>query len=264
MEKQFDILHYGISHVSEEWAFSLSRTSFIDRIYYILQDGAGYIEKGVKKYFIKNHIYIINHSADIKYFVDDYKFCHAFIDYTSADLVGYDHVLDIFPQCGEILKADADAMLCYLGSDEVENKKKGSFHPYSKRLMMILESILLDVEELYQTVTVEKSVISDAVRYIHKNYDKLISVDNLAKSVHLSKNQFSRLFLNTTGKTPYQYIKEYRFDMAISMIEKGMTIAETSAKCGFLSTSAFSNSFKKSFGFSPGKLIHKKLSDKII
>lgn len=258
MEKQFDILHYGISNVTEEWAFSLSKTNFTDRIYYIVEEGAGYIEEGVKKYFIKNHLYIINHSADIKYFVDDYKFCHAFIDYTSSDLSGYDRVLDIFPQNGEILKADTDAMMCFLGNSEVENKKKGSFHPYSKRLMLILESILSDVEELYHTVTVEKPVISDAVRYIHKNYDKIIYVNNLAKSVHLSKNQFTRLFFKTTGKTPYQYIKEYRFDMAIAMIEKGATIAEASAKCGFLSISAFSNSFKKRFGFSPGKLIHKK------
>lgn len=257
MEKQFDILHYGISHVSKEWSFSLSQTNFTDRIYYILHEGAGYIEDGVKKDFIKNHLYIINHSAGIKYFVDDYKFCHAFIDYTSTDLSGYDHVLDIFPQNGDILKADADTMLCYLGNSKVEEKKKGSFHPYSKRLMMILESILLDVEELYETVTVEKSVISDAVRYIHKYFYEPISVNNLAKSVHLSKNQFSRLFLKTTGKTPYQYIKEYRFDMAISMIEKGVTIAEASAKCGFFSISAFSNSFKKRFGFSPGKLIHR-------
>ena len=51
--------------------------------------------------------------------------------------------------------------------------------------------------------------------------------------------------------------------MAISMIEKGVTIAEASAKCGFLSISAFSNSFKKRFGFSPGKLIHRNFWDLI-
>lgn len=251
MEQQLTILHYGKSGVTEDWAFMLNQTSFVDRVYYILEEGAGYAVNNEKHYFIKNHFYIINHSADIKYFVDDYNFNHAFIDYTSTDLRGYSDVIDICPEEGTMLRADAEAMKCFFKTDMSDRKRAGGFFPYNERLMMILKAIIYDVNELYPAEVTETSVVADSVRYIHEHYAENISAEGLAQRAHLSRNQFSRVFLKTTALTPYQYIKEYRFDVALSMLEKGIPVGEVAQNCGFLSTSAFSNSFKKRFGFSP-------------
>ena len=254
MEEQYQILHYGMSGIDEKWAFSLNHGSFVDRIYYIIEEGAGYIENGVRHHFIKNHFYIINHSVDIQYFAENYNFNHAFIDYVSSDLIGYGGVIEIFPEEGTILKADADALKCFFEKDKINRKSVGAFFPYNERLMMILKSIIYDVNELYPAQKVENSIVADSVRYIHKHYFENISAEGLAKRVHLSRNQFSRIFLKTTNLTPYQYIKEYRFQMALAMLKRGLLVGEIAQKCGFLSTSAFSNSFKKRFGFPPVNL----------
>ncbi|MBQ4087033.1 MAG: helix-turn-helix domain-containing protein [Clostridia bacterium] len=45
------------------------------------------------------------------------------------------------------------------------------------------------------------------------------------------------------------------YGMAISMLNAGTSVNDVSEKCGFLSASAFSNSFKKNFGYSPTKML---------
>jgi len=254
MEREYNILHYGISGVTENWAFSLNQTSFIDRVYYIIEEGAGYIKNNQKKYFIKNHLYVINHSADIKYFVDNYNFRHAFIDYITEDIEEYNDVIEIFPDNNVLTKCDTQAMLYFLQNDK-SVKYGQSVFPYCKRLVLILKSILCDVEDLLKINTIKNSSVADAVKYIHKFYTEDVSVKMLAQKAHLSINQFSRVFFKATGFTPYQYIKEYRLNMALAMLKEGMSVAEVAQNCAFLSTSAFSNSFKKRFGKSPTQFV---------
>ncbi len=250
MEKDYTILHYGISGVSEKWAFSLNQTSFVDRVYYIINEGAGYIVDNKKRYFIKNHIYIINHCANIKYFVEDYNFKHAFIDYINEGVEECNKVVEIPLQNNELIKCDVDSMLCFFENDKRIKYEHACFS-YSDRLMLILKSILYDAQEMFEMESIKNSVIADAVKYIRKNYAEDISVKELAKNAHISRNQFSRIFLKNTGFTPYQYIKEYRLNMALAMLEEGMNVGEVAHQCAFLSTSAFSSSFKKRFGKSP-------------
>lgn len=67
----------------------------------------------------------------------------------------------------------------------------------------------------------------------------------------LSKNYFIKLFKKHVGKTPHQYIKDYRFGMAIAMIENGKSVTDTAIECGYQSASAFSLAFKNKLGVSP-------------
>lgn len=258
MRNNIAVLHYGISNISDKWAFSLNHTTFIDRVYYIYEEGAGYIENGKKHYFIKNHIYIINHSARIEFFAENYNFYHAYIDYTSADTQGYDKVIDIAFGENPLIKADMESIL-YILSEDIKNRKSvGKLFPYNERLVMALETILYDTQKIYGKKNVENTLVSRALLYIHSHYGSEISVQDIAESEHISKNHFTRIFTKETGMTPYYYIKEYRFNIAVSMIENGASIGEASVGCGFLSAAAFSNSFKKRFGFSPKKLIEKE------
>ena len=258
MKNNIAVLHYGKSNITDKWAFSLSQTTFIDRLYYIYEEGAGYIENGKKHNFIKNHIYIINHSAQIEFFAENCDFYHAYIDYTSADTQGYDRVIEIAICENHLIKADVDAILCILSEDMEKRKSVGKLFPYNERLVMALETILYDVQKIYGKKNVENTAVSRALLYIHSHFGEEISVNDIAKSEHISKNHFSRIFSKETGMTPYSYIREYRFNIAVSMLENGMSIGETALGCGFLSSAAFSNSFKKRFGFPPKKLIEKE------
>lgn len=50
--------------------------------------------------------------------------------------------------------------------------------------------------------------------FIRQNFDKKITIDDMAKVACISKYHFSRLFKESTGQSPYKYLSQYRIDKA--------------------------------------------------
>ena len=61
----------------------------------------------------------------------------------------------------------------------------------------------------------------DAREYMHYNLATLITLDELSQVCCLSKFHFLRVFKEVFLCTPYQYIKNIRFEKAFSLIRKG-------------------------------------------
>ena len=259
MEKRFNIFGYGLASLPENWVQMMNQTVLVDRIYYIVREGAGYIIDNQKHYFMKNHIYVINHSLNITYFWEDKDFYHAYIDYSAAFSAEYDNVIEICPQEDSLLKTDVNAFLYFLRDKNIRNihykPKYENFYQNLDRILLILEAFLYDVGEIYPKRELKNAMIAQSIRYIQKHYADNISVQFLAEKTHLSKNHFTRLFFKETGMTPYQYIKSYRLDIAASMLKTGISISEIAENCGFLSSSAFSSSFKKQYGCAPREFV---------
>lgn len=88
--------------------------------------------------------------------------------------------------------------------------------------------------------------------YIHEHFQESISVDQLAKYVHLSKRACFRLFQENLHMTPVEYIRSYRLQMACQMLAKGKeSITQIAYTCGFGSSSYFGKIFHERFGCSP-------------
>lgn len=259
MEKRFHILGYGMTGVTEYWVNMMNQTQLVDRLYYIVREGAGYILHNEKHYFIKNHLYFINHSLNATYFLEDSDFCHAYIDYTDFCSNDYEEMIDICLEQEELLKADVDTFVCFLRSKSIKginsNEHKEAFYQYKNRVRLLLEAFAEDAKAFLPLKVDRITQISESIRYIHTNFENEISVKFLARQAHLSQNQYIRLFFKEMGMTPYQYIKNYRLDVAVSMLRRGIAIGEIAEKCGFLSTSAFSSCFKKQFGCAPSEFI---------
>jgi AraC-like DNA-binding protein len=102
------------------------------------------------------------------------------------------------------------------------------------------------------------SPLSDAqarrlVDHIHANLDCELSLFDLSKLVHCSPRQFVRLFSNTFGKTPHQYIINERVARAKDLLLQGRLLVEIATTLGFSSQSHFSGTFRKATGMSPGR-----------
>ena len=260
MQENLTMLNFGISTVESvpDWLEVMNSASPIDRVYYVLEEGAGYILNVEKHKFIKNHIYILSHTLKLTYFLDDPHFYHAFITYNNVLSPQLDDVIDIDLEDSPILKADMDAFFAYM-ADKPNHPihRVGTpelFFEHYERIMLILKSILHDLGQDMFMHELKDMLISQSLSYIHAHFSEDISVTELANQVNLSKNQYTRRFQAQLGISPYQYIKRYRFGMAISMLNAGTPVNDVAEKCGFLSASAFSNSFKKNFGYSPTKI----------
>lgn len=92
----------------------------------------------------------------------------------------------------------------------------------------------------------------EAITYMHENFDKDISVEDIAKAVGFSKYYFCRSFKEITGQTPLWHLNYIRVCTAKSLLKSGAAnITEAALKCGFNNTSYFCKLYKRYFGKLP-------------
>ncbi|MFK4259477.1 AraC family transcriptional regulator [Agrobacterium tumefaciens] len=78
------------------------------------------------------------------------------------------------------------------------------------------------------------------------------SLDELANAIGVSRRHFFRVFKQSTGKTPHEYLAEYRLKRAVDLLRDSQLMAtEIAIECGFSSSSHFTSTFKRSFGMRP-------------
>jgi AraC-like DNA-binding protein len=94
--------------------------------------------------------------------------------------------------------------------------------------------------------------IEKALDYIRDNYNKNISLDELAKISCLSKWHLLELFKKEIGKSPFSYLNEYRVEKAIELLKnKEKTIFEIAIDVGYQDTSSLYRAFIKYKNLSP-------------
>lgn len=88
--------------------------------------------------------------------------------------------------------------------------------------------------------------------HIRSRLDKTISVEELAREAGMSASHFSRVFKETMGSTPMQYVLAYRIEQAIKMMaDPALPLGEVALACGFSDQAHFSRSFKQVTGQTP-------------
>ena len=94
--------------------------------------------------------------------------------------------------------------------------------------------------------------LSEVVEYLHNNYTKDISSQELASLIDLSVGHLNRKFKNIMGETPIQYLLKVRINKAAERLKMtDDTIAEIAYTCGFNNQTYFNRQFKKLTGLTP-------------
>ncbi|MEM9987017.1 MAG: helix-turn-helix domain-containing protein, partial [Bacteroidota bacterium] len=96
----------------------------------------------------------------------------------------------------------------------------------------------------------EKSIANQGIRevisYIKLNIQTKLSTAALAKRAGFGQTTFFKVFKQTTGCTPVEYILQERIRQAKILIQKGDSpLQEIAFRCGFNSYEYFCSSFKK-------------------
>lgn len=91
-----------------------------------------------------------------------------------------------------------------------------------------------------------------AIRYIHENYQNILTIQSLTELLHISRPYLFRIFKDATGQAPKQYLSDYRLLQAKKFLtETSMTITEVANSVGFGDVLAFSKFFSEKTGGSP-------------
>lgn len=98
--------------------------------------------------------------------------------------------------------------------------------------------------------------VLNAIKYIQFNYSHDISIDDVAKSVGVSRSHLYRVFMLNVGKSPIDYLTEYRINEACKLLRGGnLSIAEVAISVGFFDQFYFSRVFKRAKGVPPSKYL---------
>lgn len=99
-----------------------------------------------------------------------------------------------------------------------------------------------------------KSRLKQVIEYIRANIDQDLSLEKLAELVQMSTFYFARLFKQSTGYTPHQYIMRCRIEQAEYLLkQRNLSIVEICQQVGFQSQSHFTQLFRKYNGITPKK-----------
>jgi AraC family transcriptional regulator len=95
-----------------------------------------------------------------------------------------------------------------------------------------------------------------AVEYIQDQLDTDLTVSGIAQAVDLSPYHFTRLFKESTGQSPHQYVVDVRVRKAKELLTTGkFTISEAAHQVGFVDQSHLTRHFKRVFGLPPKRLL---------
>jgi AraC family transcriptional regulator len=97
-----------------------------------------------------------------------------------------------------------------------------------------------------------KTSLQNVMEYIHTNAHQEISLESLALLAGLSSYHFLRLFKQSTGATPLQYIIRCRMEKAKELLaQTDLTIIEVALEIGYDSPTHFITLFKRHSGVTP-------------
>ncbi|WP_113663824.1 AraC family transcriptional regulator [Pedobacter nanyangensis] len=113
----------------------------------------------------------------------------------------------------------------------------------SRNMRTLSDSTFSQAEFSYTSRRIEK-----VMEYINLNFDKPVSLSEVAKIANMTEVSFSRFFKNRTGASFIDSLIEIRLGHVIDTSE---TISEVAYNCGFNNISNFNRIFKKKKGCTP-------------
>lgn len=167
-------------------------------------------------------------------------------------------IRDMFEKakCGILFSKETTAIV---GQRLVKLNKKHGFDS-----VLELMSILHDLSTSRDMRTLSDSTFSNAefsynsrrvekvMEYINANFDKQVSLAEVAKIANMTEVSFSRFFKSRTGISFIDNLIDIRLGHASrKLIDTTETVAEVAYNCGFNNISNFNRIFKKKKGCTP-------------
>ncbi|BDM83770.1 helix-turn-helix transcriptional regulator [Acaryochloris marina] len=169
----------------------------------------------------------------------------------------------INPDCIELLPMfrNEDPLVVQIG--KAINKELELGNPFQAYIDSLKTCLAAHLVKNYASIAfnfkeykggLSKPSLTKVTEYINDNLSKDISIRDLSKLVGISQYYFSRLFKQSVGVSPCQYIIQQRIDKAKNLLEmQNSNIAEIALNCGFTHQSHLNRYFKKHTGTTPKK-----------
>jgi len=98
-------------------------------------------------------------------------------------------------------------------------------------------------------------VLRNVLAYIDASLAQPLTLADLAAEAALSEFHFARMFRQSMGVAPHQFVMQRRMIRAKALLlHSNQSLTSIALACGFNSASHFSNRFKAAIGLTPSQL----------
>lgn len=141
--------------------------------------------------------------------------------------------------------------LAYLqGSRDTEFQTRNIL---SEIWLLLLEELQNRENDHMNYKLVNQDRIQTMMSFIHQNYREKLSLEDIALSASVSRRECIRCFQNTIHKAPYEYLLDYRIQMAEKLLKStDSPIIDIAFQTGFSNGAYFGKIFKQVCGRTPG------------
>ena len=147
--------------------------------------------------------------------------------------------------------------------DIVHNKKEAPLHLIG-HLYIFIDALTRSVRDYRpSTDKVKDFYIKEALAYIEHNYMNDITIENIAESSGLNRSYFGKIFKESVGRSPQEFLISYRMIKAAELLKlTSYSINEIGCAVGYPNQLHFSRAFKNVYGVSPRKWRSENAIDK--
>ena len=166
-----------------------------------------------------------------------------------------------------VMGVDNDELLCSLGSTALSSIyvdiEDGGYRTAELIETMVanpdvrMRDVVLRPVKVIERISTAAFATDDlqiqkAVKFIHQNYQKKISVKDVMEEVALSRRLLERRFKSVTGQTLYQYISDQKIRHFAELLhETNDQVVNIALSLGETDTKSISRRFKQIYGCSP-------------
>ncbi len=137
----------------------------------------------------------------------------------------------------------------------VQHPNESSFHLIG-HLYLVLDYI---TRSSSGRITIKGGKLADyylreALSFIEQNFQNDISVEDISKSCNLNRSYFGKIFRDSVGKSPQEFLINYRMTKAAELLKlTELSIHDISNAVGYPNQLHFSRAFKSVYSLSPRK-----------
>lgn len=120
-----------------------------------------------------------------------------------------------------------------------------------------IRALIHTIEEEYQHQDIfGDGRVKTAIHYLEKNYERVVSLEEISDVCCLSSSRFLHLFKAKTGITFRRIQLWHKISQSFTVFPR-QSITQTAHQFGFTDSAHYSKVFKSTFGFSPRSLLLK-------
>ena len=247
--KYLEINSCGFQNVPSGWTVVRQRGRYD---YHILFVCGGKLEAGIgdKRHILKKGNFVIYKPNEEQYYksITDTSSLWLHFGGTAAE-----EILKSFGISGGVYETDYSRGVFEIYSTLIRQFNQPNLKKLANGTLL---TMLARISDAVNNIRIDESTeaISEILTYINMNYNKDLTIDEMAKRVGYSKSRFSHLFKEQMRITPIAYRNKIRLANACELLSSsGHSIGEIANSCGFDDQLYFCRIFKKKYGMSPSE-----------